>query len=284
MSKDANALERMLASERAAEQMRRAAAKATEKIVLRAGRELNIWVGCGYPKSGTVWLYQLMGSYLAKPYPQDYRSPIMMSSVIHAHWPYDARLPKSVYIVRDGRDVMVSLYFYNMRMFSIPRSPRRTQALRETYQRLFGPGFDPQDIQTNLPKFIEHEMTERDSLRGQSWAEHVRDWSGHDGVARVRYEDLLADTATELHRVMVELDAPQQDFLFAELAAQRFDFRRASGREAGVEDRSSFMRKGVAGDWRSHFTREAAEVFDAHAGDVLLEAGYESSRDWSQAL
>ena len=273
-------ISRALSGEAASEQLRRVAARATHQLVLRRGRELGVWVGCGYPKSGTVWLCQLMSAYLDKPYPREYQAPILMPSVIHAHWPWDPRMPPTVYVVRDGRDVAVSLYFHQIRMFANAKNPRRTRELQEIFHRLYGPGFDTADVRAALPKFIEFEMTERDTLRGWNWAEHVRHWTGRAGVAQVRYEAMLSDTASELHRAMVELGAPRQEPRLADLAAQRYDFALSAGRAEGSEDPSSFLRKGVAGDWRQYFTREAAEVFDHYAGDVLIEQGYETSKDW----
>lgn len=271
-------------SEAVAEQLRRVAARTTREIVLRRGRDLGIWVGCGFPKSGTVWLCQLMSAYLDRPYPRDYQLPIMMASVIHAHWRYDSRMPPTVYVVRDGRDVMVSLYFHQMRMLEIPRSPRRSRQLQETFTHLFGPKFDPGAVSENLPKFIDHEMTTPEAFRDATWQEHVRDWLQRPSVTMVTYESLLADTATELQRVMVESQAPDPDPVKAGLAAHRFEFERAAGRAAGQEDRFSFLRKGVSGDWRTYFTREAAEAFDAHAGDMLGQLGYEESKDWYTTL
>ena len=271
-------------SEAVAEQLRRVAARSTQEIALRRGKDLGIWVGCGFPKSGTVWLCQLMSSYLDLPYPRDYQLPVAMASVIHAHWHYDERLPPTVYLTRDGRDVIVSLYFHYMRLLDIPRSPRRTKQLQETFHRLFGAGFDPSATHENLPRFIEHEMTAPEAYRGTTWAQHVREWQNRPGVAQVTYEGLLADTAGELQRVMNELGAPHPDPLKAELAAQRYQFRTVTGRDDGHEDRTSFQRKGVAGDWRSHFTREAGEIFDEYAGDVLVELGYVDTRDWYEAL
>ena len=63
-------------------------------------------------------------------------------------------------------------------------------------------------------------------------------------------------------------------------AIDRFSFERMTGRKRGTEDRSNFIRKGVIGDWANHFTRETAEIFDHYAGDMLVEMGYESDRNW----
>ena len=271
-------------SERVAELRRQIAATLTHATALRRGRNLDMWIGCGYPRSGTVWLCQLMSIYLDKPYPRDYQSPITMSSVIHAHWLYDCRIPPTVYITRDGRDVLVSLYFYQIRMLSIPRNPRRTKQLKGIFHSLYGSTFDPQDIRANLPKFIEYEMTHRLGFRLATWPEHVREWSEKPHVAQVTYEQLLADTAGELHKAMLDLDTPAAKLELAELAARRYDFALASGRTDRSEDRGDFMRKGIAGDWRNHFTREAGEVFDYYAGDVLVDKQYEASRNWYEGL
>ena len=61
--------------------------------------------------------------------------------------------------------------------------------------------------------------------------------------------------------------------------AQRFEAR-TMGRERGVEDVTSHFRKGMAGDWINHFTREHTEAFHAHFGDLLIRLGYEESSDW----
>ena len=44
------------------------------------------------------------------------------------------------------------------------------------------------------------------------------------------------------------------------------------------------VRKGIVGDWKNYFSREAGEVFDRHCGDVMVRLGYEADRDWWTAL
>lgn len=51
------------------------------------------------------------------------------------------------------------------------------------------------------------------------------------------------------------------------------DFRKASGgRQAGTEDRNSFFRKGVVGDWTNHFSQRAGDEIMALAEAVLSNA------------
>ena len=169
-------------SDRVSEQLRRAAARSTKEIVLRRGRDLGMYVGCGFPKSGTVWLCQLMGTYLGLPYPREYQSPVAMASVIHAHWRYDRRFPPAAYVRRDGRDVLVSFYFFCVAGLEDHTRPQGARRLREQFTRIYGPGFDPQDVRGNLPRFVEWQMNAPPASYGLPWHDHVSEWWGRPQV------------------------------------------------------------------------------------------------------
>ena len=62
--------------------------------------------------------------------------------------------------------------------------------------------------------------------------------------------------------------------------AEEFSFERQADRRPGEEDRSSFLRKGLVGDWRNHFSQQARKTFDWYAGGELLLLGYERDRSW----
>ena len=187
------------------EQARRVAARSTKHVLLRRGRELEMFVGCGFPKSGTVWLCQLLGTALGVPYPREYRSPIAMSSIIHAHWRFDPRFPPAAYIRRDGRDVMVSLYFYYVRAMALTGKPARARNIRDMFTSIYGPRFDPEAVRDNLPRFVETQMQGPRGSDGLAWHEHVADWWGRPGVSQVAYEDLLSDPVREVGRMTAEL-------------------------------------------------------------------------------
>lgn len=261
----------------------RIAARTTKELALRRGNAMGMYIGCGFPKSGTVWLCQLLGTALGVPYPRRYRSPIAMSSVVHAHWRYDRRLPPTAYIRRDGRDVMVSLYFFTVRAIRDTSRPRTAQATLERLRSVFGRTFDPEAVRENLPRFIELAAKAPTGSEGLAWHEHVADWWDRPGVAQLAYEELHSDPVQTIARVMGELGATPDKHI-ASLAVDRWSFETTSGRKPGDEDRQSFQRKGVAGDWANHFSREAAEVFDAIYGDALIELGYVDSHEWCQEL
>jgi len=54
------------------------------------------------------------------------------------------------------------------------------------------------------------------------------------------------------------------------------DARRSIGKE-----KNSFMRKGIVGDWKNHFSKEARKLFDELAGEQLIMLGYEAGHDWA---
>lgn len=266
----------------AEENLRAISARITHQVVLRRGRSLGMYVGCGFPKSGTVWLCQLLGTSLGIPFPRNYQSPVMMESVIHAHWRWDRRLPPTAYIRRDGRDVIVSLYFHYLRAMGMDRNPLGRRRLDQRLAHVWGNG-DPTDIRANLPRFIETEL--RSPLASPlPWHQHVADWWDRPRVSQVSYEALLANPETELARMVGELTGAEPDPAVVGATVRRYAFKHAAGRAAGTEDRSSFLRKGEVGDWRNHFSREAGEVFDQMAGLELVELGYAENRNWYDAL
>jgi hypothetical protein len=54
----------------------------------------------------------------------------------------------------------------------------------------------------------------------------------------------------------------------------------SGGRTQGEEASSSFYRKGIAGDWKNHFSEEDRRVFKEEAGELLIRLGYEKNGGW----
>jgi len=258
----------------------RASMQVTRQIACRWGEVIPFYFVSEYPKSGATWLGRMLADYLQVPLPQRPLLPVASTAVIHNHWRYDPRLRRVAYVTRDGRDVMVSLYFHRIRVFRDPRhvgGPR----VRERYRRLFGANWNPDDIQASLPKFMEEEFR-RPLACPQNWAEHVSSWAraSTEAVAHVRYETLLEDGPRELSRLVTHLSGAEPVPARIRAVVEKFSFERVAGRSRGTEDRGHFMRRGVAGDWRNHFTKDAAATFDRLAGDVLVRLGYEPDRTW----
>ncbi|MHC4208311.1 MAG: sulfotransferase [Planctomycetota bacterium] len=94
-----------------------------------------------------------------------------------------------------------------------------------------------------------------------------------DRYLEVRYEQLHADAARQARRLLLLLGVSATDDVVRS-CVQRASFRAISGREAGDEDLSSHLRKGIVGDWKNHFDEATLSRFEAVAGPLLQELGY----------
>lgn len=254
--------------------LRAASARATRLMAARWGRRLGMHPVVGFPKSGGTWLCRMMADALRLPFAQVPLLPVAMPCVVHGHWRYHRKLRNTTCTVRDGRDTMVSFYYYCRLQLEDTGSPR----LRRLFDRLYGPGCDLNDVRANLPRFIEA-MFERPIGTPLDWGAYCAEWAGRPGVVTVRYEDLLADPGSILAGVLAS-HGHEPDPWRIGWAVEGNSMRRATGREPGQEDPGSFVRKGVAGDWKKHFSDESRDVFAARAGAALVELGYETSDDW----
>jgi Sulfotransferase domain len=224
-----------------------------------------------FPKSGGTWVGQMLGRALDVPFPRN-RLPVLRPSIMHGHYLSPWGIKNAVVVWRDGRDVMVSWYHQQL----IPHEYNRAQVARSRREL---PLDDYEDVYANLPAFIQYAFT-RPHSPPFSWTDFVRRWHGRKGATHVRYEDLRRDTAGELRRIVRELSDVELGPERAGAIADEFSFERQSGRRSGQEDRQSFLRKGVVGDWRDRFSPEARAVFDRYAGEDLILLGYERDRSW----
>ena len=227
-----------------------------------------------YPKSGGSWTGQMLGTALGVPFPRN-RIPVPRSSIMHGHYLNPWGMKNVVLVWRDGRDLMVSWYHHclfrnernNARLVEIVRGDLQFE--------------DYGDVRGNLPAFIEYAFTRQRHPRF-SWAEFVRRWHGRKkGVVHTSYEALRRDTPGELGRIVRELSGRDLDPGRAEEISDEFSFARQSGRRPGEENKGSFIRKGVVGDWEEQFSPEARRVFDRYAGEELILLGYERDHAWA---
>jgi hypothetical protein len=237
---------------------------------------LPLYIVAEYPRSGGTWFGQLLSESLGIPFPRQ-TAPRYESCVMHGHYLYSQRFKNVTCIVRDGRDVMISLY-YQLLFCNDRNDPRRVEALR---RRLSYPDFE--DIRTNLPHFMAW-LFDMDGRRyspyRSTWSRWVEDWYGHWQVL-VRYEDLLGDTRTELARALDALGANVSQ-ANVNRAVERCDFHALTGRRPGQADISSSARSGIAGEWRNVFSDKAMKDFAELAGDELVLLGYESDHSWAR--
>ena len=62
-------------------------------------------------------------------------------------------------------------------------------------------------------------------------------------------------------------------------------FKKKTNRKPGHENKNSFFRKGVSGDWRNYFDSECVEFFrnekQGRWNSILIKMGYENQPNWS---
>ena len=226
----------------------------------------------GFPKSGTVWVTQLVADSLRLPFPQISVLPVGCNAVLHGHEPVRAGRSPGVYVLRDGRDAMTSLYFHLARR--IPEGDR--PALTRQQRRMFPGLVNKANVRDNFPAFLEQQLKRPYATHGLTWGDHARRYfeARPDRHPMVRYEDLLTDTPAALSRALAEMTGEEPDAAEVAITVDRYAFAKRTGRKRGEENRADFLRKGQSGDWRNHFTPEAEQMFLDHCGDVLSEAGY----------
>ncbi len=162
----------------------------------------------------------------------------------------------SVYLVRNPLDVAVSWKFY---------------AGKSTFDESIAVLSDSA-FAMSYPKFGLPE-------RIGAWSRHVESWRNAPfPVLVVRYEDLLADTATTFADIVrfLGLDCGDADRLRRTVQHSSFDVMKKQEQEVPWDRlaTASHLRAGRAGDWRKHLSPgQAKEVLRAH-GPTMASCGY----------
>ena len=191
---------------------------------------------------------------------------------LHAVYP-DAKI---VYIVRDGRDVIISERFRNFveeSKFLTAEDKRIIADLRHD-PAPFGDG--RRSIFTK--KFIRRTAGD--------WADDLRETEDEtrrlfDGNFHgIRYEDLLAKPFDEMKKVWaflgVKADGSLEKMILEEMTSNPDD----EWQSRRNEDIASFLPKGQTGNWMRLFSEEDKSMFKEIAGEMLVRWGYEKDLDW----
>jgi lipopolysaccharide transport system ATP-binding protein len=164
-------------------------------------------------------------------------------------------------VIRDLRDTLVSGYFSikHSHKLELEKDHRLRSRLQES------------STEDGLLYLLDFWLPDR-AIVQRSWA------GGPDDI--LKYEDMLAKDEEILARVLLghcRLSVPIEKFREV-VIANRFEIR--TGRSRGQEDVGSHERKGIAGDWRNHFTDKLAKTFKDRFGELLVTTGYERNDRW----
>ena len=192
---------------------------------------------------------------------------------MHAVYP-DAKL---VYIVRDGRDVLISERFRNLveeSKFLKDEDKHIIQELRKD-QSQFTNG--TRSIFTDA--FIER--VAKGWVRNLQRMEDEGKRSYVENYFSLRYEDLLArpfDEMTKLWKFLSvkNIDTSLETSIKTELTSNPDE----EWQTKRNEDIASFLPKGQPGNWTRLFTEKDKRIFKEAAGGMLIKWGYEQDNNW----
>ncbi|XP_011856323.1 PREDICTED: sulfotransferase 1C3-like [Mandrillus leucophaeus] len=235
-----------------------------------------------YPKSGTHWMQEILDMiqndgdvekckrdhslhrypFLELKFPHkekpDWVIALEMSSprLIKTHLPSHLIPPsiwkencKIVYVARNPKDCLVSYYHFHRMASYLP---------------------DPQNLEEFYEKFVLGKV-----FYG-SWFDHVKGWWAAKDTHRILYlfyEDIKKNPKHEIHKVLEFLEKTlSEDVINKIIHHTSFDVMKDNpmANHTGIPSHifnhsiSKFMRKGMPGDWKNHFTVAMNENFDKH--------------------
>lgn len=203
------------------------------------------------------------------------------SSTIHGQVVRDTHLlypdAKLIYIVRDGRDVLISERFRNFVEESrfLTSEDKRIMADLKTDSAPFSDGrrsiFTETSIR-NIAKRWADDLNEIDFESKRLYGENY---------ISLRYEDMLANPFAEISRLwkflgVKKVNKTLEKQLLAEMSSNPDEEWQAQ-RNEGI---ASFLPKGQAGNWQRLFTARDKALFKEIAGDVLIKWNYENDLNW----
>ncbi|MBN1305131.1 MAG: sulfotransferase [Anaerolineales bacterium] len=202
------------------------------------------------------------------------------SSLIHGQAMCDlARIypdAKLIYIVRDGRDVIISERFRSFVEESkfLTAVDKRIIADLRKEQASFADGrrsiFTETFIRRTAQGWVEN-LTESEKEGKRLFGENYY---------QLRYEDLLETPFEEMKKFWQFLGVDIHPTLEEAIAKEMSSNPDKEWQKRRNEDIASFLPKGIAGNWMRLFSGQEKALFKQIAGEMLVKWGYEDSVDW----
>lgn len=228
-----------------------------------------------YPKSGTTWMQEIIPLVLnggdltpvqtipnwdRVPWLEETKSALAIDKLTSpramvSHLPYHvmpsafySSKAKVIYVTRNPKDVMVSsFHFHEMASFLE----------------------DPGTFEEFMDKFLSGQV-----LFGK-WTDHVKSWRNPElgnRILNITYEEMIQDLSGAVNRFSnflgSNLSADTVERIadhccFKTMKTNNMSNYSMVSQEIMDSCKSPFLRKGVSGDWKNHFSPEQEARFDA---------------------
>jgi hypothetical protein len=192
---------------------------------------------------------------------------------MHAVYP-DAKL---VYIVRDGRDVLVSERFRNL----VEESKFLQQEDKHIIQELRK---DQSQFTNGKGSIFTNAFIQRVAM---GWVNNLQEMEDEgkrlfgENYFSLRYEDLLARPFDEMKKLWRFLGVEKTNTsLETNIKTEMESNPDEEWQTKRNEDIASFLPKGQAGNWTRLFTEKDKSVFKEITGEMLVKWGYEKDLNW----
>jgi hypothetical protein len=162
----------------------------------------------------------------------------------------DPEIIHRIHLIRDGRDVAVSMFFFH------------TDFLRKN-------GIVHRDFR---------DLNDCIQSVAQEWKDYCAAWMDEECYS-VRYESLKDDAAREVG-TLVELCLPGGSTEYVGDIARSYSMDRMRKSFDQMFQHNTVVRRGVSGGWREYFGPSETDIFKSIAGDMLVTLGYERNLDW----
>ncbi len=162
----------------------------------------------------------------------------------------------AIYIVRDGRDVLVSYAHY---IIDFERSEPAPRARRETTSQ-------DSELEQIMRDLLIHEA----SFGG--WGRNVKAWINRDpGATLVKFEDLTCKPVEVVRATLSQIGHPIE-LKQGEDSFPTFDVIR---QDASMRNRGQFFRRGKIGAFRDEMPADLEELFWTKYGAIMEELKYD---------
>ena len=224
---------------------------------------------CGYPRSGHTWMQYLISAVVfgvnaefasdslvndlvTDTYLRDYYRRYGPVHYFKTHELPRPEFRRIVYLLRDGRDVLVSYHHYESAIHKRPMD------------------------------FLK--MLENNEFFPCPWEQHVQGYLANPykaTILTIRYEDLHADPAAQMRRFRDFLKLPLEDaWIDAMTATTVFDKMQKRETRLGWENprwtsADQFVRRGKIGSYKDEMPADVLAAFLRRAGPTLSQCGYD---------